>query len=97
MSSGIFACASAWSNCATAMRYSGVSHSSGASRTASGGLATARRVYPRSRAESASVTARDPLDVEAYAAELAKVVIGELKPISQPIEIRDYDPDWPRL
>jgi len=43
------------------------------------------------------VTARDPLDVEAYAAELAKVVIGELKPISQPIEIRDYDPDWPRL
>jgi len=43
------------------------------------------------------VTARDPLDVEAYAAELAKVVIGELKPISQPIEIRDYDPDWPLL
>ena len=43
------------------------------------------------------MTARDPLDVEAYAAELAKVVIGELKPISQPIEIRDYDPDWPRL
>jgi len=40
------------------------------------------------------VTARDPLDVEAYAAELAKVVIGELKPISQPIEIRDYDTDW---
>lgn len=43
------------------------------------------------------MTARDPLDVEAYAAELAKVVIGELKPISQPIEIRDYDPDWPLL
>jgi len=43
------------------------------------------------------VTARDPLDVEAYAAELAKVVIGELKPISQPIEIRDYDTDWPLL
>ena len=43
------------------------------------------------------MTARDPLDVEAYAAELAKVVIGELKPISQPIEIRDYDPNWPLL
>ena len=43
------------------------------------------------------MTARDPLDVEAYAADLAKVVIGELKPISQPIEIRDYDTDWPLL
>src|ERR671919_3192078 len=37
----------AWSNCATAMRYSGVSHSRGAWASASGGLATARGVYRR--------------------------------------------------
>jgi GrpB-like predicted nucleotidyltransferase (UPF0157 family) len=43
------------------------------------------------------MASRDPLDVEAYEEELAKVVIGELEPISQPIEIRDYDPDWSRL
>ena len=47
MSSGMSATGTAWSNCATAMRYSGVSHSSGAWASASGGLATARRVYPR--------------------------------------------------
>ena len=41
MSSGISATGTAWSNCATAMRYSGVSHSSWAWASASGGLATA--------------------------------------------------------
>ena len=45
MSSGMSATGTAWSNCATAMRYSGVSHSSGAWASASGGLATARGVY----------------------------------------------------
>ena len=39
----------------------------------------------------------DPTDVESYDEELAKVVIGELQPLSQPIEIREYDPEWPRL
>jgi len=39
----------------------------------------------------------DPTDVASYDKELAKVVIGELRPLSQPIEIRDYDPDWPVL
>lgn len=43
------------------------------------------------------MASRDPLDVDAYDEELAKVVIGELEPISQPIEIREYDPEWPRL
>lgn len=47
--------------------------------------------------ESGAVASGDPLDVEAYDAELAKVVIGELRPLSQPIEIRDYDPAWPLL
>ena len=39
----------------------------------------------------------DPTDVESYDEELAKVTIGEVRPLIQPIEIRDYDPDWPRL
>ena len=41
--------------------------------------------------------ARDPTDVEAYERELAEVVIGDLRPLTQPIEIREYDPDWPAL
>ena len=75
MSSGISAYGTAWSNCATAMRYSGVSHSSGAWASASGGLATARGVYrgaprirglrllrdPRTRKR---MPQRDPTDVD---------------------------------
>jgi GrpB-like predicted nucleotidyltransferase (UPF0157 family) len=28
--------------------------------------------------------------------ELRKIVIGELKPLAEPIMIEDYDPEWPR-
>ena len=40
---------------------------------------------------------KDPTDVESYDEELPKVVIGELQRLSQPIEIREYDPEWPGL
>lgn len=40
---------------------------------------------------------KDPTDVESYDEEVPKVVIGELQHLSQPIEIREYDPEWPRL
>lgn len=38
---------------------------------------------------------RDPSDVAAYDTELARVTIGGAQPLPAPIEIRDYDPDWP--
>ncbi|HEX7255994.1 MAG TPA: GrpB family protein [Gaiellaceae bacterium] len=38
---------------------------------------------------------RDPDDVAAYDEELAKVTIGGLRPLVQPIEIREYDDRWP--
>jgi GrpB-like predicted nucleotidyltransferase (UPF0157 family) len=41
--------------------------------------------------------ARDPNDVEAYGRELAEVVIGDLQPLTQRIEISEYDPEWPAL
>jgi GrpB-like predicted nucleotidyltransferase (UPF0157 family) len=40
---------------------------------------------------------RDPTDLAAYEQELAKVTIGGPQPLTKPIEIREYDPDWPRL
>ena len=40
---------------------------------------------------------RDPDDVAAYDRELAEVTIGGPRPLLAPIEIRDYDPCWPRL
>ena len=40
---------------------------------------------------------RDPSDVERYERELADVVVGGLQPLTQPIEIREYDPEWPAL
>ena len=43
------------------------------------------------------MTARDPDDVAAYDRELAEVTIGGLRPLLGHVEIRDYDPDWPRL
>ena len=43
------------------------------------------------------MTPRDPSDVAAYDEELARVTIGEVRPLTQPIEIRDYDPSWPGL
>jgi GrpB-like predicted nucleotidyltransferase (UPF0157 family) len=39
----------------------------------------------------------DPTDVEAYDRLQAKVTVGGPQPLSQPIEIRDYDPEWPAL
>jgi GrpB-like predicted nucleotidyltransferase (UPF0157 family) len=41
------------------------------------------------------LTLRDPTDVGSYDTELAKVTIGGPQPLLKPIEIRDYDPDWP--
>ena len=39
----------------------------------------------------------DPNDVAAYDERLNAVVIGGAKPLTRPIEIREYDPEWPRL
>jgi GrpB-like predicted nucleotidyltransferase (UPF0157 family) len=39
--------------------------------------------------------ARDPDDVAAYEHDLAKVTIGGPRPLQAPIEISDYDPEWP--
>jgi GrpB-like predicted nucleotidyltransferase (UPF0157 family) len=38
---------------------------------------------------------REPTDVAAYDKELAEVTIGGPRPLDKPIEIRDYDPQWP--
>ena len=43
------------------------------------------------------MASRDPHDVQAYDEELARVTLGEVRPLTQPIEIRDYDPSWPGL
>jgi GrpB-like predicted nucleotidyltransferase (UPF0157 family) len=43
------------------------------------------------------LTPRDPDDVTAYDRDLAQVTIGGPRPLAGPIEIHDYDPDWPRL
>ncbi len=39
----------------------------------------------------------DPSDVESYEEKLARFVIGDIQSINRPIEIHDYDPDWPVL
>jgi GrpB-like predicted nucleotidyltransferase (UPF0157 family) len=39
----------------------------------------------------------DPTDVAAYEVELAKYTIGGPKPLTAPIEVREYDPAWPAL
>lgn len=41
--------------------------------------------------------ARNPEDVAAYDALLAEVTVGEPQQLQRQIEIRDYDPEWPRL
>ena len=43
------------------------------------------------------MTPRDPDDVAAYDRELAEVTIGGPRPLLGPVEIHDYDPEWPRL
>jgi GrpB-like predicted nucleotidyltransferase (UPF0157 family) len=40
---------------------------------------------------------RDPHDVASYDRDLAEVVIGDVQQLTQPIEIREYDPEWPAL
>jgi GrpB-like predicted nucleotidyltransferase (UPF0157 family) len=39
----------------------------------------------------------DPQDLAAYEAALAKTVVGDLQPLTAPIEICGYDPAWPVL
>jgi GrpB-like predicted nucleotidyltransferase (UPF0157 family) len=39
----------------------------------------------------------DPTDAASYDKELAKVTVGGFQPLTAPIEIRDYDPEWPLL
>jgi GrpB-like predicted nucleotidyltransferase (UPF0157 family) len=39
----------------------------------------------------------DPNDVAAYDELLNAVVIGGAEPLTRPIEIREYDPEWPVL
>jgi GrpB-like predicted nucleotidyltransferase (UPF0157 family) len=39
----------------------------------------------------------DPSDAEAYEAWLDSVVVGGAEPLTKPIEIREYDPEWPAL
>jgi GrpB-like predicted nucleotidyltransferase (UPF0157 family) len=41
------------------------------------------------------VSPRDPTDLATYEQELAKVTIGGPQPLTKPIEITDYNPDWP--
>jgi GrpB-like predicted nucleotidyltransferase (UPF0157 family) len=38
---------------------------------------------------------RDPTDVEAYDQALAEVTVGDPEPLTKPIEIEEYDPEWP--
>jgi GrpB-like predicted nucleotidyltransferase (UPF0157 family) len=44
-----------------------------------------------------SMTPPDPSDVASYDKELAKVTVGGVQPLTAPIEIRDYDREWPLL
>ncbi|HET9674458.1 MAG TPA: GrpB family protein [Gaiellaceae bacterium] len=39
----------------------------------------------------------DPNDVSAYDAALDEITVGGAQPLAAPIEVRDYDPGWPRL
>jgi GrpB-like predicted nucleotidyltransferase (UPF0157 family) len=49
-------------------------------------------------ADDQSVEGRhDPADADCYDETLAKDTVGGPRPLEQPIEIREYDPEWPRL
>jgi GrpB-like predicted nucleotidyltransferase (UPF0157 family) len=39
----------------------------------------------------------DPTDTEAYDRLLDEIVVGGAQPLTGPIEIREYDEDWPQL
>jgi GrpB-like predicted nucleotidyltransferase (UPF0157 family) len=43
------------------------------------------------------LASRDPSDVAAYERDLAEITIGGPQPLQRPIEIRESDPEWPRL
>lgn len=43
------------------------------------------------------MTVRDPNDVAAYDEDMAKTWVGPPPTLRTRIEIRDYDPEWPRL
>jgi GrpB-like predicted nucleotidyltransferase (UPF0157 family) len=43
------------------------------------------------------VESPDPTDVEAYDTSQDRITIGGAQPLSKPIEIRDYDAEWPVL
>ena len=47
--------------------------------------------------DSQPVSERDPTDAAWYDEELARVTIGEVKPLEGPIELVEYDPRWPLL
>ena len=40
---------------------------------------------------------RDPRDVTWYDEQMAKLVVGEAQSMTRPVEIHEYDPEWPRL
>jgi GrpB-like predicted nucleotidyltransferase (UPF0157 family) len=42
------------------------------------------------------MSASDPGEVAAYEERLRASTVGELRPLAAPIEIREYDPGWPR-
>lgn len=42
------------------------------------------------------MSASDPRGLAAYEEQLRKSTVGEPQPLAAPIEIREYDPDWPR-
>jgi GrpB-like predicted nucleotidyltransferase (UPF0157 family) len=44
-----------------------------------------------------AMTVRDPNDVAAYDEDMAKTWVGPPPTLRTRIEIRDYDPEWPRL
>jgi GrpB-like predicted nucleotidyltransferase (UPF0157 family) len=44
-----------------------------------------------------AMTVRDPNDVAAYEQDMAKSWVGPPPTLRTRIEIRDYDPEWPRL
>ncbi len=53
----------------------------------------ARAILP----DRMSVSRPEPDDVAGYDEELERITVGGARPLSRPIEIRDYDPEWRRL
>lgn len=51
----------------------------------------------RKRRETNYEMPDEPNGIETYERELNRVLVRGAQPLSNPIEIRDYDPDWPML